>query len=147
MDDNQMNSDEYLAVCGRLVELEKEVRRLRNMLAASNREEVQRSKKPDADDIETAAIATLCAGEAFDISPVLIEGKSRLYSVAIPRHVSRYLLHTIGLTPSRIARANSISVNTAANSVDVIRGLERHPKYCDRIAAAVRLFGKERSNE
>lgn len=142
-----MNDDQYLAVCNRLVDLEREVRRLREMFAASNRAEVQQAKKPPADDVELAAIATLCAGKAFDVSPVLIEGKSRLYSVAIPRHVSRYLLHTIGWTPSRIARANSISVNTAANSVDVAQGLSRHPDYQERIAAAVRLFGNERSNE
>lgn len=140
-----MNDDQYLAVCHRLVDLEREVRRLREMFAASNRAEFQESKKPPAEDVELAAIAILCAAEAFDVSAVLVEGASRLQAVTIPRHVSRWLLHSIGWTPARIARANSIAINTAANSVDVIRGLERHPKYCDRIAAAVRLFGKERA--
>lgn len=129
----------------RLLSLESETRRLREMIGEMSGRIAKLGKAPETAvrnaDLEVWDFAVACSASVFGVTPSQIKSPRRIEAWAIARHVARYLPHVVYDWPCRrISKAAFTTRSNVQCSISAVRTMRVDKRYKDSIDRAVELF-------
>lgn len=129
----------------RLLSLESETRRLREMIGEMSGRIAKLGKAPETAvrnaDLEVWDFAVACSASVFGVTPAQIKSHRRIEAWAIARHVARYLPHVVYDWPCRrISKAAFTTRSNVQCSISAVRTMRGDKRYKDSIERAVELF-------